>query len=377
MEEIVPAAEGMAIDAAIVSETDAAHSHASSDEENYVFEENDNRPSATSATRISRAFGTDATSGNSNELRAANPHDCGESSNNDQLSGVDSDSDVEIDMNDDSRASQSEDMYCANMDDEDEAWVYKHMRGGQEELVYVRQQQHSRKQKEAINKDLQQQGRDASSDANEQNDASNPKSDSKLPSEPIRSANDPNKMQADGDVSESVQNNAKIKAGEVNDGEPCENADLTQSNNNPILQKNLLKPRTSDAILSCPRCFTTVCMDCQQHETYANQFRAMFVMNIGVDWQKRMVYDVALGGLKASSGGNGANDNVMRLQMDNREGGRRDTIAAEFPNTIPHEDSKSNEELYYSVHCSYCQWEVAALDMTDEIYYFFGCIASS
>lgn len=35
----------------------------------------------------------------------------------------------------------------------------------------------------------------------------------------------------------------------------------------------------SDAILSCPLCFTTLCIDCQQHDKYDNQFRAMFVMN--------------------------------------------------------------------------------------------------
>lgn len=37
--------------------------------------------------------------------------------------------------------------------------------------------------------------------------------------------------------------------------------------------------RKSDAILSCPGCFTTVCIDCQQHERYENQFRALLVMN--------------------------------------------------------------------------------------------------
>ena len=35
----------------------------------------------------------------------------------------------------------------------------------------------------------------------------------------------------------------------------------------------------SDAILSCPLCFTTLCIDCQQHAKYDGQFRAMFVMN--------------------------------------------------------------------------------------------------
>lgn len=37
--------------------------------------------------------------------------------------------------------------------------------------------------------------------------------------------------------------------------------------------------RRSDAILSCPQCFTTLCLECQQHAHQHNQFRAMFVMN--------------------------------------------------------------------------------------------------
>ena len=36
--------------------------------------------------------------------------------------------------------------------------------------------------------------------------------------------------------------------------------------------------RKTDAILSCPGCFTTCCIDCQQHE-YKDQYRAMFVTN--------------------------------------------------------------------------------------------------
>lgn len=39
------------------------------------------------------------------------------------------------------------------------------------------------------------------------------------------------------------------------------------------------KGHKSDAVLSCPLCFTTLCVDCQQHARYENQFRAMFVMN--------------------------------------------------------------------------------------------------
>jgi hypothetical protein len=39
---------------------------------------------------------------------------------------------------------------------------------------------------------------------------------------------------------------------------------------------------TSDAVLSCPACFATLCIDCQQHELYSNQFQAMFVTNCKV-----------------------------------------------------------------------------------------------
>lgn len=39
------------------------------------------------------------------------------------------------------------------------------------------------------------------------------------------------------------------------------------------------KGRKSDAILSCPGCFTTVCIDCQRHERHENQFRALLTMN--------------------------------------------------------------------------------------------------
>lgn len=38
--------------------------------------------------------------------------------------------------------------------------------------------------------------------------------------------------------------------------------------------------RKSDAILSCPGCLTTVCLDCQQHHELEGQFRAMFCMNV-------------------------------------------------------------------------------------------------
>ena len=99
---------------------------------------------------------------------------------------------------------------------------------------------------------------------------------------------------------------------------------------------------TTDAILSCTCCFTVVCMDCQRHERYATQFRAMFVMNIHVDWTLTLVYQ----------------DETQQLVKQN-------------------ENDNDTKELYYSVHCQNCNTQVAALDRVEEIYHFFACLASN
>lgn len=308
-EDIIPA-DPLAIDAAVVvSETDAAHSHSEGDEEEGWLARRYQR------RRLDGAGST-----------------INETSNDEE-----DDSDDDAEMNDPAGPG---DLYSKNMDDEDAAWVYKHMRGGTEELVRVRRRQ---QQSDAtMNKKL--------SDGNENNQL-DPKSTS-----------GPTKPMSEDSINKNSTNET---SGQQESSAP----------QNPQLQQALLlKPRTSDAILSCPRCFNIVCMDCQKHERFANQYRAMFVMNIGVDWNKRIVYDDAVGGLKLDSvagAARGGEDNNAPMQLDNADD-------ATLPDTVPHDSiGHEKEELYYSVHCSYCQWELAALDMEDEIYYFFGCIASS
>ncbi|XP_037787964.1 E2F-associated phosphoprotein-like [Penaeus monodon] len=46
----------------------------------------------------------------------------------------------------------------------------------------------------------------------------------------------------------------------------------------------------SDAVLNCPACLTTLCMDCQRHAIYNNQYRAMFVFNCTVDWSEGLKF---------------------------------------------------------------------------------------
>ncbi|KAI8642576.1 E2F-associated phosphoprotein-domain-containing protein [Parasitella parasitica] len=86
----------------------------------------------------------------------------------------------------------------------------------------------------------------------------------------------------------------------------------------------------TDAILSCPMCFTTLCYSCQRHEKYADQFRAMFVRNC---------------------------------------------------HTVPGERYKikgedDNDEYFYKVICDTCGIHVAMSD-DEEVYHFFNVIATS
>ena len=42
-------------------------------------------------------------------------------------------------------------------------------------------------------------------------------------------------------------------------------------------KNNFSRAEKSDAVLSCANCFTVLCVDCQQHTRYKEQYRAMFV----------------------------------------------------------------------------------------------------
>lgn len=111
--------------------------------------------------------------------------------------------------------------------------------------------------------------------------------------------------------------------------------------------RQMTTPRQSDAILSCPLCMNTVCMDCQRHERYHDQYRAMFVMNIVVRWDCQLVYD---------------NDKKGLIEQSS------------FP---VHHVPDREDEVYYQVCCANCLTQVAALDAKEEVYHFYGCMASS
>merc|ERR1712050_660001 len=50
-----------------------------------------------------------------------------------------------------------------------------------------------------------------------------------------------------------------------------------------LLQPDSADQRTTAAVLNCPGCFTPICYQCQQHEQYSRQWRAIEVRNCAVD----------------------------------------------------------------------------------------------
>jgi hypothetical protein len=111
----------------------------------------------------------------------------------------------------------------------------------------------------------------------------------------------------------------------------------------------------SDAVLNCPACFMVVCLDCQRHETYKTQYRAMFVINCSVDETQKLKFPVKNKQTKKKKKG-----------VDS---------SAEASEAAPSFAAPEDDEDYNPVKCEQCSTEVAVYDK-DEIYHFFNVIAS-
>lgn len=85
----------------------------------------------------------------------------------------------------------------------------------------------------------------------------------------------------------------------------------------------------SDAVLSCPACFGLICLDCQRHDNFNNQWRAMFAQNVRVLTEERLTV-----GADADAG-----------------------------------------EWYHKVLCDYCGVDVGVRDQ-DDVYHFFDVFPS-
>ncbi|XP_054825989.1 E2F-associated phosphoprotein [Eublepharis macularius] len=111
---------------------------------------------------------------------------------------------------------------------------------------------------------------------------------------------------------------------------------------------------SSDAVLNCPACMTTLCLDCQRHETYRTQYRAMFVMNCTVIKEEILKYKGPL------------NKKTKRVHKK---------IKQSIESVAGLEKQEEEEEIYHPVKCTECSTEVAVLDK-DEVFHFFNVLAS-
>ncbi|XP_075908046.1 E2F-associated phosphoprotein isoform X1 [Petromyzon marinus] len=122
---------------------------------------------------------------------------------------------------------------------------------------------------------------------------------------------------------------------------------------------------SSDAVLNCPACMTTLCLDCQRHELYSHQYRAMFVLNCTVNRSEVLRYRMA------------------RPRGKGKQRRRKETTGTEeaaanagtFHAVAGGTGKEAEEEEYYPVTCNECQTEVAVFDK-EEVYHFFNIIAS-
>jgi hypothetical protein len=107
----------------------------------------------------------------------------------------------------------------------------------------------------------------------------------------------------------------------------------------------LTAKRNTDAVLSCPCCFTTLCYDCQRHIIYKTQFRAMFVTEACHVVRDR---------------------DVRRYKPKNKKNKRK---AQNRKN-----ETNLEEEVFFSVCCNVCETEVGVMEEKDEVYHFFNVI---
>ena len=102
----------------------------------------------------------------------------------------------------------------------------------------------------------------------------------------------------------------------------------------------------SDAVLNCPACFVLLCLDCQRHDVYEHQYRAMFVQNCDIDKTQQLKYPKTK--QKRSKGKKKTKELII-------DGG--------------------DDDLFHPVKCNRCNTQVAVYDK-DEVYHFFNVIAS-
>lgn len=105
----------------------------------------------------------------------------------------------------------------------------------------------------------------------------------------------------------------------------------------------------SDAVLSCPGCMVMLTRDCQRHEIYGDQYRAMFVENCRIDQES------------------------MKVEKTGKEK-RRERQKLRKMGLDPAVQSESSDDIFLPVRCAVCSTNVAVVDH-EEVYHFFNVLS--
>ncbi|XP_068232918.1 E2F-associated phosphoprotein-like [Palaemon carinicauda] len=169
--------------------------------------------------------------------------------------------------------------------------------------------------------------------------------------------------------------------------------------------KNYNCTPSSDAVLNCPACLTMLSIDCQRHEVYHNQFRAMFVFNCNVKCSEVLKFPKSAKKKKtfnkdkkefdkfAQSGtrghqvdikvvGNPLEETEKNLIGDNLVHSKVNVTRENHKYPPSSSDISENcnlvsddDEIFHPVFCNICNTKVAVYDK-DEVYHFFNVLSS-
>ena len=113
---------------------------------------------------------------------------------------------------------------------------------------------------------------------------------------------------------------------------------------------------------------TVLCVDCQRHETYHTQYRAMFSMNTSVNSGEVLRYKK-----KVPKKRRGRKKQRSKPETK-KERSRSRSKSLSRPSDAEMAES-DKEDLFHPVSCKVCQTEVGVFD-SDELIHFFNVIAS-
>jgi len=114
-------------------------------------------------------------------------------------------------------------------------------------------------------------------------------------------------------------------------------------------------PRT-DAVLSCPHCFTVLCRLCQRHVLYEHQYRALDAESVVVSWRERWEPSAGAGAAAVAEGSGGAG--VGGGVGD----GDSPTVGAEGAAERATRRSRRPSRVLHPLSCATCGTAVGALE---------------